>query len=138
MRLVVKVKHVISFDTGKKEIIIQKVGSDYMYFHLSEVRGFSDGDIKYIISTVPEYENMVSSIKAYVNELEGSKTDVLAQLMNKYPKLREVQPMNCKVKLETKIKHWIDYEGNVNTDVAPYSCVFMSYDKSDGNILYNI
>ncbi len=138
MRLVVKIKHVISFDTGKKEIIIQKVGSDYMYFHLSEVRGFSDGDIKYIISTVPEYENMISGIKAYVNELEGSKTDVLAQLMNKYPKLRDVQPMTCKVKMETKIKHWIDYEGSVNTDVAPYSCVFMSYDKSDANILYNI
>ena len=32
----------------------------------------------------------------------------------------------------------LKFMGNVNTEAGPYSCGFLSYDKSDANILYNI
>ena len=135
MRLVVKVKHKIILDLGKhdKDVTIQSIGPNVMHFKLSEVRAFSDSDIKYIISTIPEYASFREDIEKYVDKLEGDKANVLNILKGKKHRLVDIRPVDCKIKLETKIDHYIDYEGE---EEEPYYAAFLNYDPSDDNTLF--
>lgn len=135
MRLTVTLKHKIVLDLGKKDksVTIQSIGPDVIHFKMSEVRAFDDSDIKYIIATLPEYKEFRGDIESYVDKLEGDKANVLEKLKTKKHRLIDVRPSDCKIKLETKIEHCIDYEC---TEENPYNAVFLGYDYSDGNLLF--
>lgn len=135
MRLTVTVKHKIVLDLGKKDksVTIQSIGPNVIHFKMSEVRAFDDSGIKYIIATLPEYVEFREDIESYVDKLEGDKANVLEKLKAKKHRLIDVRPSECKFKLETKIDHCIDY---VCTEENPYNAVFLSYDYSDGNLLF--
>ena len=134
MRLVVTVKHKIILDLGKsgKPVTIQSTSPNVMYFKLSEVRAFSDSDIKYIISTIPDYKEYKAAIKNYVDKLEGEKAAVLDRMKEKKHRLVDTRPVDCKVVLDTKIEHEIDYESDMD---EPYRVSFLEYDYTDGNNL---
>ena len=134
MRLCVKVKHKIILDLGKRDkpVTIQSTGASMIYFKLSEVRAFSDSDIKYIISTIPDYKEYRQAIERYVDDLEGDKANVLSMMQAKKHRLVDTRPVDCKIKLETKIEHWIDYESE---EENPFNSVFLHYDYTEGNNL---
>ena len=115
------------------EIRIQKVAPEYVEFRLGFAMPFTDDGVKYMLKTVPEYESWMADIKRYVNSLEGNKEAVLTKLQGEYHKLVDVTASDCKIKLDTKVAHHINYEQSLNDD--DYSTSRMEYDESDDNIL---
>ena len=135
MKLIVKIKASIMFIAKSKkdiEIRIQKIPAQYIEFRLGYATPFTDDGVKYMIKTIPEYDEWMKAIKRYVNTLEGNKEMVLNKLQGKYHKLMDATASDCKIKLDTKVSHYINYEQHLNDD---YSTSLMQYDQEEDNIL---
>lgn len=137
MRLTVKIKHKIILDLGKKDkpVTIQTIGPNVIHFKLLDLHAFSNDDIKYILATVPEYEEFQNAIEAYVDKLEGDKANVLEKLKGVKHRLMDMRPVDCKIKLETKIDHWIQYNAYEENE---YNADFLTYDSAENNLLYKV
>lgn len=140
MRLMVKIKASIIFVAkgGKKdkdiEIRIQKIAPQYVEFRLGFAMPFTDDGVKYMLKTIPEYADWMGDIKRHVNSLEGNKEMVLNKLQGQYHKLVDVTASDCKIKLDTKVSHYINYEQRMHDD-KDYSTSAMQYDDVEDNIL---
>ena len=135
MRLCVKIKQEIVASCGKKDDVnIQTIGPNFIYLKMAGAQAFSDEDVKYLIDSIPEYEQLCRDIKNYVETLEGNKTSVLTKLKEKTKKLKDATPLDTKFKVKTKIKHCVEYDCAVTE--SDYSTIIDQYDKVADNILY--
>lgn len=138
MKLKIKVKCTIVAEAKTKSnpsFDIQKNGPYWIEFPLSEVRGFSDSDIQYIISELSEYKYMMAGIKRYMQSLEGNKADVLERIKSKDRKFMDVDVLVLKIKLNTKIKHCIDFMESFPDDYdQDYYTDIPDYDPIDNNL----
>ena len=136
MRLGVRSKTeiVATIKLGKKdkEIVIQKLGPYMTYFRLSEVRSFSQDDIKFIMKDLPEYAAMMTGVKNYMNNLESSKGTLLSKLKEKYNSITDATVMDMKLSVNQKFKVFLDYEGNVK---SVYTTDIEDYDPFNNNVL---
>lgn len=138
MKLKIKVKCTIVAEAKTKSnpsFDIQKNGPYWVEFPLSEVKGFSDSDIQYIISELPEYKYMLDGIKRYMQSLEGNKADVLDRIKSKDRKFMDIDVLALKIKLNTKIKHSIDFMESFPDDYdQDYYTDIPDYDPTDNNL----
>ena len=138
MKLKIKVKCTIVAEAKTKSnpsFDIQKNGPYWIEFPLSEVRGFSDSDIQYIIAELPEYKYMLEGIKRYMQSLEGNKADVLDRIKSKDRKFMDIDVLALKIKLTTKIKHSIDFMESFPEDYdQDYYTDIPDYDPTDNNL----
>jgi hypothetical protein len=136
MRLGVRSKTeiVATIKLGKKdkEIVIQKLGPYMTYFRLSEVRSFTQDDIKFIMKDLPEYAAMMTGVKNYMNNLESSKGTLLSKLKEKYNSIADATVMDMKLSVNQKFKVFLDYEGNVK---SVYTTDIEDYDPFNNNVL---
>ena len=138
MKLKIKVKCTIVAEAKTKSnpsFDIQKNGPYWIEFPLSEVRGFTDSDIQYIIAELPEYKYLQMGIKHYIERLEGNKAEVLEQIKAKSRKFMDVDVLALKIKLNTKIKHYIDFAESFPDDYdLDYYNDIPDYDPTDNNL----
>ena len=136
MILVVKSKAelIATIKTGKKEKekVIQTCGPYITRFKLSEVRGFTQDDIKFIMKDLPEYCSVFNGLKNYQTNLEANKGQVLEKLKGKYNSLMDASVMDMKIDINQKFKFWIDYETTIK-DV--YTTTIEDYDPFNNNLL---
>ena len=136
MRLGVRSKTeiVATIKLGKKdkEIVIQKLGPYMTYFRLSEVRSFTQDDIKFIMKDLPEYAAMMTGVKNYMNNLESSKGTLLSKLKEKYNSIADATVIDMKLSVNQKFKVFLDYEGNVK---SVYTTDIEDYDPFNNNVL---
>lgn len=132
MILDVKTKTRLYATVGKKEIILQKVGSDHTKFPLMQVQGYSDKDLEFIMKSIPEFAEQQMAIRQYLNDLEGNKRETLDILKAKYRSIVDAQPMDVKFRAETEFKCRIDYEAVID---QPYITDILDYDPLYNNVL---
>ena len=114
----------------KKPCPIQEVGPYVTLFNLPHLMAFTDDDVKYIMSAVPEYDAFVKSAKAYVETLEGDKSTVLSLLQAKYKSLMDTSVMDMKIQINVSRKHKLIFDGGLK---VPYKTDIPQYDPFDNN-----
>lgn len=139
MVLVVKSKAelIATIKTGKKdkEKVIQTCGPYITKFHLSDVRGFTQDDIKFIMKDLPEYCAVINGLKNYQTNLEANKGQVLEKLKAKYSSLIDASVMDMKIDVNQKFKFWIDYETSIKGVCTVYTTNIEDYDPFNNNLL---
>lgn len=138
MVLQVKTKIVIEamIKRGKgkedKAYEIQTVGPYITTFQLGCLHAFSDDDVKYIMKAVPEYEEYIAKVKAYVDTLEGDKSTVLRKLQDKHKSLIDTTTLDMRIQLNVSRKHKLILGETIKT---PYRTDIPQYDPFDNNMI---
>jgi len=127
MILAVKVrfKIVLEWTTGMKKDIktydLQKVEPCKFAFKLSEVRAFSDDDVKYILKNLPNFKAFKEKVKSKKVELDMKRGEIIAFLQKKEPiKFEKCTLQGSKISLDTKITHGISFDENMTKPYVEY------------------
>ena len=124
MILVAKVKFVFKMEWANgikkkdfKDVKLQETPTCTFHFKLSEVRAFSDNDIEYIIEKLPKFSDFKTKVKSAKGELIARQDEIVEFLKKWKPvKFDTLTSANSRIKLSTKIEHYIDYE--TDQDIA--------------------
>lgn len=122
MILVAKVKFVFKMEWANgikkkdfKDVKLQETPTCTFHFKLSEVRAFSEDDIKYIIETLPKFSEFKEKVKNAKAELVARQDEIVDHLKKWKPvKYDTLTPANSRIKLSMKIDHYIDYTADTD------------------------
>ena len=128
MILVVKVrfKIVLEWTTGMKKSDVktydlQKVEPCKFAFKLSEVRAFSDSDVKYILKNMPNYKLFKEKVKTKKADLDMKRGELIEFLKKKDPiKFEKCTLQGSTISLDMKLSHGIYFEENLTKPYVEY------------------